>query len=67
MSVFLSLELNYLTPKIELYIKLKLLKSSNSYKNFETVGKKEILEKYENNRNFVKYGKFPRNILSILL
>ena len=31
---------------------------------FETAGKKEILKKYENNRNFVKYGKFPRNVLS---
>ena len=67
MLVFLSFELNYLTPKIGPYIKLKLLKSSILYKNFETVGKKEILEKYENNRNFVKYDKFPRNVLSIFL
>ena len=59
MSVFLSFELDYLTPKIGPYIKLKLLKSSIKYKNFETVGKKEILEKYEYNRNFVKYANFP--------
>ena len=31
------------------------------------LGKKEILEKYKNNNNFVKYGKFPRNVLSIFL
>ena len=37
------------------------------YKNFEMLGKKEILEKYKNNHNFVKYGKFPRNVLSIFL
>ena len=67
MLVFVSFELNYLTPKIGSNIKLKLLTSFIQYKNFETVGKKEILEKYENNRNFVKYGKFPHNVLSIFL
>ena len=65
--VFLSFELNYLTPKIGPHIKLKLLKSSVWYKNFERFDNKEILEKCENNRNFVKYGKIPRHVLSIFL
>ncbi len=44
-------------PKIGPYIKLKL------FKNFKTLGKKEILEKYENNRNldrnFENTANFP--------
>ena len=57
--VFLSFETKYLTPKIGSYIKLKLLKSYISYKKFKTWDKKEMPKKYENNRNFEKYGKFP--------
>ena len=44
MLVFLNFELNYLTPKIGSYIKLKLLESSIEFQNFETLDKKEYLK-----------------------
>ena len=48
-SVFLSFELNYLTPKVGSYIKLKLLKSCIWCKNFKTLSKRKMLKTFRGN------------------
>ena len=53
--VFLSFETKYLTPKIGLYIKSKLLKSYIKYIKFKTLNKDKMPKKYENKCNFEKY------------
>ena len=65
--VFLSFETKFLTPKIRPYIKLKLLKIAFNIKNSQTLDKKEMPKKYENNCNFEKYGKFPSKFKGFVL
>ena len=48
-SVFLSFELNYLTPNIGSHIKLKLLKSCIWCKNFKPLIKRKMLKTFREN------------------